>query len=304
MISFGAAQTRFQNLSQDSSDGALTFFKASYNVGQSILEDELGSFYTEETYTDITESGVFSYPMPSDQFVRLKEAYVTISNVRYNLQQVHDETEWQLMMSQTTGNSSDILTHIFVRRDTFEVFPTPATGDGSTTGNTMTMIYEAGHKDLTADDYVDGTISDLANGDLDVTGSSTVFTAAMAGRYLKIDSFPAWYKIASYTSATAISLKTPYQGITISSGSETYVIGEMPRTPSGTHSIPIWYGLMDYYQGFKQNEDKAKYYRGLFEGELKRAKVTYKRRYVSNYIPGNRKRRVENPNHYPSNMTY
>jgi len=304
MISFGAAQTRFQNLAQDTSDGALTFFKASYNVGQSILEDELGSYYTEDTYTDITESGVFSYPLPADQFVRLKEAYITISNVRYVLQQVHDETEWQTMLAQTTGNSSDILTHIFIRNNRFEVFPTPATGNGSSTGNTMTLIYEAGHKDLTADDYLTGTITTLANGAKAVTGSSTVFTAAMAGRYFKIDSYPSWYKIGSYTSATAITLDTPYQGISIAAGSETYVIGEMPRTPSGTHSIPIWYGLMDYYQGFKQNEDKAVYYRNLFEGELKRAKVTYKRRYVSNYIPGNRKRRVINPNDYPSNMTY
>jgi len=299
MISFGAAQTRFQKLAQDTSAGALTFFKASYNVGQHIVEDELGSFFTEETFTDLTEESTFSYPLPEDQFVRLKEAYITVSNVRYRMVQEHDETAWQYRMAQTTGNTSDIPTHIFVRNRTYEIYPTPATA-----GNTITLIYEAGHKDLSADDYTTGTITTLAKGGVAVTGDSTTFTSAMAGRWLAIDSYPAWYRISAFGTTTTLTLASPYQGISIAAGSETYTIGEMPRTPSGTHSIPIWYGLMDYYQGFKQNADKAKYYKGMFDSELDRAKVTYKKRVSSNYIPGNRSRKVINPNDYPANMTY
>jgi len=297
MISFGAAQTRFQNLSQDNSAAALTFFKASYNVGLHILESELGSFFTEESYTDLTEASVFSYPTP-DQFVRLKTAYVTISNVRYNMEQVFDEDRWQAIMSQTTGNTSDIPTHIFVRRDRFEMYPTPATA-----GNTITLIYEAGGKDLSFDDYSDGTITTLTNGALAVTAASTTFTSAMAGRYFKIDAFPAWYKIASFGTTTTLTLDKPYQGISIAAGTSTYVIGEMPRTPEATHQIPIWHGLMDYFQGFKQNEEKAKYYKSLYEMDLDRAKTTFKKRYSTNYIPGRRQRQI-NPNDYPSGLTY
>lgn len=303
MISFGAAQTRFQNLAQDDSASALTFFKASYNVGQHILEAELGSFYTEENHTDITEDGVNSYPLPG-QFIRLKTAYVTIGTTRYNLEQVFDEQKWQRLMSETSGIESDILTHIFIRRDRFEVYPYPATGNGSSTGNTMTLIYEGGGKDLSFDDYITGTITTLANGSKAVTASGSTFTSAMAGRYFKIDAYPAWYKIASFGTTTTLTLDREYQGVSIAAGTEAYTIGEMPRTPETTHQIPIWHAMMDYYQGFKQNEEKAKYYKALFESDLKAAKVTYSKRYSTNYIPGNRRANpVINPNHYPSGMT-
>lgn len=298
MISFGAAQTRFQNLSQDDSADALTFFKASYNVGLHILETELGSFFTEDTYTDLTEVGVFSYPTP-DQFIRLKTAYVTISNVRYNMEQIFDEQQWQRLMSQTTGNTSDIPTHIFIRRDRFEMYPTPATA-----GNTITLIYEAGARDLYNDDYITGTITTLTNGAKAVTASGSTFTSNMVGRYFKIDAFPVWYKISAFGSTTTLTLDKEYQGVSIAAGTSSYTIGEMPRTPESTHQIPIWHGLMDYYQGFKQNESKATYYKNMYELDLKRAKVTFKKRYTSNYIPGSRRQRAINPNDYPTGMSY
>lgn len=299
MLSFTGQQTQCQNLAQDTSAAALAFFKTNLNLGQRILETEISSFQIEEPSTVSTLADTNSYDLPAD-FLRLKEAYVTISNTRYLMEQVFDEQEWQFYQFGQATETQDILSKIFVRSGTFEVYPTPATA-----GNIITLIHETTGKDLTADDYTTGVIQTLANGDETVTGSGTVFTSAMVGRWLKITNDGTWYKIASFTSSTSLELTKAYEGISISGGSEAYIIGQMPRTPDSTHHIPVYFALMQYYQGFKQNEKKANYYRNLYELDLGRAKVTYKRRYSSKYIPSTRRRMSYpiNPNHYPSGLT-
>ena len=300
MLSYQDQWTMAQNLSQDNSSDAKTFFKQQINIGQHILETELGSFYTEETGTITTVAGTNSYATP-DQFIRLKQAYVTVNSIRYEMQEVYNEKEWQMMIASQTQQRSDIATHCFIRRDRIEVYPTP-----SSSSNTITLIYEASGKDLYNDDYTTGTITTLAANGTAVTGSGTTFTSGMVGRYFKINTYPIWYKIATYTSATAIALDKGYTGTAISAGSSAFTIGEMPRTPESTHHIPVYYSLMQYFQGFKLNENKGNYYKALYDGDMKRAKVTFARRYSSNYIPGRRSlmARPINPNLYPSGMTY
>lgn len=298
MLSFQSGYTLCQDLSQDTNSDAKTFFQTNYNIGQHILETELGSFFTEETFTDLTEASVYSYPLP-DRYIRLKIGYVTVSSVRYPMEEIFDEDEWQALQASQTSQTSNIPQYIFIRKDRFEIYPTPTSA-----GNTITLISEAGGKDLSADDYTTGTITTLANGGTAVTASGSTFTAAMAGRYFKITAYPVWIKIASFGTTTTLTLDRPYSGTAIAAGTSAYTIGEMPITPESTHHIPCWYALMNYYQGFKQNEEKAKYYSGKYEADLKRAKTTYSKRYSSNYIPGNRRKKIINPNMYPSGLVY
>lgn len=301
MLSFQDQYELCQTMAQDTDSTSLVFFKQQVNLGQNILETELGSFYTEETYTDLTEASVNSYPTP-DQFVRLKIAYVTVGSRRYVMEEVHDEEMWQAFQASASDTVSDIAHKIIVRRDRFEIFPTP-----SSANNTITLIYEASGKDLSFADYTAGTITTLAASGTAVTGSSTAWTSAMIGRYFKIDSYPIWYKITAVGSATTLTLDKPYTGTAISAGTETYVIGEMPRTPASTHHIPVYYAMMNYYQGIKSNETRGSYFRSLYEADMSRAKTTFSKRYSSNYIEGNRARRMNlrgiNPNNYPNAIT-
>ena len=69
--------------------------------------------------------------------------------------------------------------------------------------------------------YETGTIS-VTNNSKTVTGSGTTFTAAMVGRKIRFASQEAYYKIATYSSATSITLETVYAGTTLSG--ETYSI--------------------------------------------------------------------------------
>lgn len=69
--------------------------------------------------------------------------------------------------------------------------------------------------------YETGTVT-VSNGSTTVTGSGTTFTSAMVGRKIRINNEPAYYRIASFSSTTSISLETPYQG-SLTSGN-TYII--------------------------------------------------------------------------------
>lgn len=300
MLSYQDIYTQAQDLAHDYSTDALTFLKRNINIGQRILETELGSYYTEETINVTTVADTGTYDNPAD-LVKVKQAYVTVGSTQYNLEQIYDEDLWQALQATMISSYNDAATHIFVRRDSFEIFP-----GASSAGNTITLRYEAGGKTLQYDDYSDGTVSDLANGATTVTGSGTTFTAAMAGRYLKIDSDGVWYKITSFTSTTVVELDRNYQGTTISSGSEAYTIGEMPRTPATTHHIPALYAAMNYYLGYKQNENKAALYKRLYDRDMEAAITAYHDRYASNYIIGGYKQRLRrkyNPNYPPRNMS-
>lgn len=302
MLSYQDLYTECQNQAQDTSTAAETYFKSQLNIGQNLLETELGSFYTDESTTADTVDGTSLYDTPSD-LVRLKLAFIEVGEIDYVLEEVYDEHRWRRIKANEGSSESDAAMFIFVKRDTYEIYPTPATDS-----NTINLIYEAGGKELQFDDYTDGTISALANGAAAVTGDSTTFTAAMVGRYLKVTSDGIWYKISAYTSATAITLDKNFQGTTIAAGAEAYTIGEMPRTPPSTHMVPVYYAMKNYFAGFKQNTNKSRENERLFEKEMKRAKTTYSRRYSSKYMPGRSSMYgygsgVVNPNLYPSSMS-
>ena len=300
MQTFQDIYTQAQDLVHDYSDDALVFLKRNINIGQRILETRLGSYYTEETYNITTTASTISYDTPAD-LVKLKHAYLTVGTTQYNLEQVYDEELWQELQASSVGSYSDSPTHIFVRRDSVEIFPGTASAS-----NTLTLRYEAGGKELQYDDYTTGTITTLTNGDDDVTGSSSVWTTAMQGRYFKIDDDGVWYKILTVSSNTAIILDRNYQGLSIAAGSSTYTIGQVPRTPAPTHHIPALYAAMNYNLGYKQDPEKAARFRGLYEGDMKVAITNYHDRYASNYIIGGYKQRVKrryNPNYPPQNMS-
>lgn len=297
MWSFEDQYEFFQSQAQDQDDDHLTLGKKTINLGNKKLETELGMPPQEEERTYTTTSAS-SYALP-ERFIRLIELYVTISNVRHYATPVYGDGQWAFFKRQSSGVTSDILTHVFVRPGlkTFEIYPAP-----STAGYTMTMIYESFSKDLSAADYVTGNITTLANLGTAVTGSNTVFTAAMVGRWFKINSEGNWYKISGYTSATAITLQMAYQGAAIAAGTEEFTIGEIPRIPEGTHDIPVNFALWQHFAGVRRDPDMAKYYKNLWDEGKVWAKEQFGSRYASAVIPSQRRvmgQGLRDPNNYP-----
>lgn len=74
----------------------------------------------------------------------------------------------------------------------------------------------------TIPDYTTGTVS-VAAGGTSITGSGTTFTSAMVGRFIQFEGANDWYEIATYSSATAITITTSYNG-TSSLSAGTFII--------------------------------------------------------------------------------
>ncbi len=281
---------------------ALTFLKTNMNLGLHTLEAELGTQYYEDIRTGATKADA-SNPnriiLPQN-CIRPKALYVTIGTRQVPATEIFDEETWRLTQMNASVTSNE-LEFFFVRRNWIEIYPTPSSA------LTYTLIYEAESKDLANDDYTTGTITTLTNGAAAVTGSSTVFTAGMIGRYFKIDADGEWYEIATRSSNTAITLVRLFQGTSIAAGTSAYTIGEMPRTPGPTHIIPCYYAAWQYYQGYKKDEKFAAIYERLYNNSMKWAKTTYERRFSTMVIPDQSAVRSRvansNPNWNPRNVT-
>lgn len=97
----------------------------------------------------------------------------------------------------------------------------------------------AGNRDGT--DYTTGTVTIDSSGN--VTGSGTTFTEAMEGRPFKADGHSTWYRVASYSGATSITIEddlddvdSTYSGGAISGGS-TYTIQAATKLQVSTSNI-------------------------------------------------------------------
>src|SRR3990167_7992465 len=123
---------------------------------------------------------------------------------------------------------------------------------------------------MTADDYTTGTITTWTNGDDDITGGSTVWTAAMVGRYIRITSDGIWYEIESRSANTAIVTVKNFLGTSIAAGSEAYTIGEMPEIPEGYEDLLLYRPLALYNMAPQREGALADRYWMMYDGGFER----------------------------------
>lgn len=302
MESWQTLYTLAQDAVQDESSSVLTDLKADINEGIGILETEMNLPPLEKTrdYTTTT-SNIYALPQNYSLF---KEVYPTISSVRYpSLIRVYDEESWNIIRTMADSISSNIPTHVFVRPGSwqFEIHPTP-----SSAGNTLTLVYEAVEKALSADDYVTGTITTLANAGTAITFSGTTLTAAMVDRWIKLPDGE-WYLLSTFTDTTHMSIKQLYQGTAIVAGSSSFTIGEMSRLPRGRlQRAPVSYAAMRYFSTKRRDTSMYKLHKSEWLEAVEVAK-THAQKYVSAIVPSARRIRGafthRNPNAYPQSLS-
>jgi len=267
MLSWDDCQTTCQDLASDSTSDTLTFMKRMMNVGYKFILNQLGRTVTEKIQTALTVANQQFYQLPPD-YLFLKSVTVTVGGIAYPIQEEESQDIWDTLNATTTQTSDYPLCYFL--RPSFGVsgaeigfYPTPATA-----GRTITIVYEATDKDLSQDKYTTGTVS-VTNGSATITGSGTTFTANMVGRYFKVTSESGdgfYYRIASFTSVTSITLENVYEG---SSGSGlNYEIVEMFNLPEEMQILPCYFALYHYYM-MKKELEREREFRGLFYDELK-----------------------------------
>lgn len=257
MFTYTGARTLLGTLTGDSSSANLTNLDTLHNEGIKKVITTKPWPFRQKTWTRSTETDNV-HQLPGD-CGKVLNVTVTIGTTKYTPKRVKSREEWD-RLNQSTAVSSNTPEYYFIFGKTYSFFPKPS----SATTDAITISGEREVKDLSVADYTAGTIVSIANGATTVTGSSTVWTAQMAGRYIRItDSNTAntgdgyWYEISSVTSATVLELVAPYNGTSIAAGSAAYTLGQASIIPEDYQMVPLNWALQYYFQYILPDADRA-----------------------------------------------
>ena len=139
---------------------------------------------------------------------------------------------------------------------------------------TLRIDYEANDRNLNVDKYTTGTIA-LTNASTTVTGTTTTFTNAMVGRYLRVndatgDGF--WYRIASFTSTTVMALEQKYDGGNVTG--VNFEIAEAFALPEEMQILPVYYFLERYFAK-KKDQVQSRLYANMWTEVWEQARADY-----------------------------
>jgi len=257
--------TQLQNTCKDyisQSSGSLSastisnFIKQHINQRYHAIQAKLkGYVVTDLPQTTLTVAEQQRYHYPPNIYPPISSATIEIGGITYPLDIVHSQRQWD-ELNQISYSGMIIPQYIFPMRDHFEIWPIPQED-----GNTITLIASMLDRDMTAEDYTTGTVT-VTNNSATVVGSGTTWTASMVGRWFKANSDQYWYRIASFTDTTHITLETVFEGSTLIG--DTYVIGEIPEIPPELCAV-IPYGVAaDFYAGPRHDPATAQAYNNYF----------------------------------------
>lgn len=269
MLTYTTRRNLFGKLSSDSGSANLT-------VGDTLLNEADREVITMKPW-GFREKTVTKSTVASQQFYyigngRVRNVTVTIGSTKYTPIEVKTRDDWDRLNQSTS--TSNIPEYYFVGDGRVGFYPTPS----SATTNAITANLLQGHKDLSIADYSTGTITTTSG--TTITGSSTVWTSQMAGRWIRItDSDTAntgdgqWYEISSVTSATVLELISPYLGTAITAGSAAYVIGQSSIIPEDFQMVPMHRAVENYFTYVQPEKERAEKAKQNFAEGLKRMQI-------------------------------
>lgn len=243
---------------KDYSADTLSKIKLLMNMGYKEILANFRRNQTLQTQTRTLESGVSAYMMPPT-FLMGKKIKAIESDVGYPVEIVESEDHWDEITSNPQSASRP--THAFFRfrfgygGTEVLLFPEPS---NSTTQ--IQVSFESSDKDLSQLKYTTGTVA-INNDDADVTGSGTTFIDAMVGRYLKVndaDGDGMWYRIASRSGNTAITLENFYAGSSISG--KNFIIAEAFALPEEMQVLPAYYATWNIWSRAGNDKETKKYF--------------------------------------------
>lgn len=197
------------------------------------------------------------YAYPAD-LSKVESITVTVGTIAQPLKIVQSQEEWDRL--QQFPISSGFPTHAFPRQLDFGIYPTP--------NGIYTMTLNGNYRpvNMTENDYITGTIA-CTTGLAVITGSGTTFTSSMVDRFLALTTggipYGNFYNIASYQSATQITLSTIFNDLTTSSGL-SYVIGQSPNIPDELHEFIPYRVASAYWMTRRHDAVKASQYANYF----------------------------------------
>lgn len=210
--------------------------------------------YTGTFTITVTSTTTFTYTLPASvnavagghaQYYQNPNGFVTVDGITISVGTVGTSNiiryPLTLESSQLNWEKKNIIPNqvaippqnYFPRRDDFGIWPIPRTLYSAN------LFYHYRDRNLLVPDYTTpGTVS-LTAGSNVITGSSTVFTAAMVGRWFQVTDTTVpgqgyFYRLSSFVSTTIMTMYGQWGGST-TSGITGFRIGETPEIPEDLH---------------------------------------------------------------------
>ena len=252
MLSYSQSLTLYQKLINNKGDNETAIFNIIFNEKNREVLSSLDWPFLETTKTQDTIASQQFYDLP---FNNKKVINVTtiVDTIVYTPEEAPNYNFWN-RLNMNTSSTSDIPEYFFIKGNEIGFYPIPSSSD-----NTININYRKRVKDISINDYTTGDILTATNGDETIVGSSTVWTKAMKGRWLRITDNDSpnkgdgeWYEIDSVTDGTNLELVKKYQGSDIAAGSADYIISQVSDIPEDFQLIPVYLSVAEYWR----KEDK------------------------------------------------
>lgn len=233
-------------------------FNLNVNWAYQLIFAKLSNYITQEPKTASTVASQQYYYYPPG-VVNIEDIVITIGSVNYPLEAINSQRQWDIL-NAIQIQPTVIPQFFFPRKDDFGIWPIPSDA------YTITFNYHLRDRNLSIEDKTAGTV-DVVNGDATIAGTSTAFAGNEAGLWFSVttntnDGYGYWYRIASYTSATALELEQNWQG---TSGSTlSYKIIQSPELPEEAHILLADGATMRFYAGLRDDQDNAKGWSNVF----------------------------------------
>lgn len=228
------------------------------SFADTVVDKRVGNT-TDNTFTKITAKDSATTLTVENDIFTSGEGYQIGDGLAYISTPIYDDDTWNLLKSPQVNSTTDVLSNHRIIGNNIQLYPTPATDN-----QMLVMSYSRRVRDMTADDYTTGTVS-TTKGSRTVTGSTTVFTSDMVGRFINLNGY--WYEISGFSSATSITLLKSFQEENLSSVS--YTIGELPRIPEHFQETLAYEAIAFAYRR-REQLDIAREYESLWREAMRK----------------------------------
>ena len=267
MKTFAEIQTYIQNRFNDTSTKTQTRIQELLEINYQWFKTQTGWPFEETSYSTASVANQSNYRLPID-FFRLTSVIVRVASVDYVPKPIYDMETCNNLISGSSANAkSDQSLYFTIINDEILFYPTFSSATA-----TITLRYYVRGRDLISGDFTDkvaGTVTaTLAS--TAIVGAGTAFAATDVGRYIKVDNNGFWYRIATFTNVTNITISRPYTGATVAGA--TYTIGTVPIYPEEAAPIIAWKTLQELWEDredFSPTGGKANYYKIKVEEGMK-----------------------------------
>lgn len=251
-----------QSLSRDNSPGTLIQLKQDLNTGYQLFNAKLSRYFTRKQQFTNLIAGQAIYQTPID-CVRVLGMTVQVSNnFQPTVKEVRSEYEWRQIVSWQTASNWPAW-YFMIGNDELSLWPVPA----QDVTNGLRFYYQPQDHDLSVDDITNvstGHTVTVVNGSQYVTASQATFTPEMIGLSFQLNGVTdlSWYEIVDVPSATVITLKSAFVGI--SGVAQAWRIGQLMILPAEYSDAPMHYALGNYFSA-KGNEARSSFHLGTKE---------------------------------------